>query len=156
MHPLILAVIAVHLQQPTLGCYRADRALGTSANSALVQGIRSPAGARIGEDSAGLPRLTTFRLLASGRVDRPEAVLRDLWQTASRWESASDTLHVALTTGTSGWDLRLVRDVEGRGVAYVGEAQYLTDVVVVGEGAGAWRPLSVPIRVHRESCPPPA
>jgi hypothetical protein len=135
------------------GCYRADRPLGTSAGSALGRGIPAPYGARIGEDSASLSSLTTFRLLPAGLVARPETFLHAQWARGSRWTSSGDSLDVTLSTGTSGWALRLAR-VEGTGdVVYKGAAQYLTDVIV--RDSAAWLPPRYLTQVRQERCVPP-
>lgn len=135
-------------------CYRADRALGTSAGSAEWRGVPGPVGRRIGEDSGSLGRLTTFRLLPGGRVDRPGVWGRDWWARGSRWERAGDTLRVTLSTATSGWALALRPAPGSADTAYVGVARYLTDVIVTD--SAAWRPPRVPVRVRREPCPPDA
>jgi hypothetical protein len=131
------------------GCYRADRALGTSAMSAFGRGVAGPVGLRTGEDSASLPRLRTFRLLEGGRVERPDADGPELWARGSRWEYVGDTLRITLSTLMSGWQLQLTR-VPGADGEYAGTARYLTDVVVK-DGPG---PLEVPVRVRREPCAP--
>jgi hypothetical protein len=133
------------------GCYRADRALGTSAASANGRAIPGEVGRRIGEDSAAMPRLATFRLLPDGRTARPGLLMADDWERGSLWSLDGDTLRVRLSTGMSGWALRLVRSPgEGDG-SYVGVARYLTDVVVVG-----WRAPEAVVSVRRERCIPPA
>ena len=135
------------------GCYRADRPLGTSAGSAVGRGVPGMVGRQIGEDSASLSTLTTFRLLPGGRVERPDAARHQRWRRASRWASSGDSLQVTLSTGASGWVLHLVRAAGGGDSAYVGTARYLTDVVVA---ASEWTPPQHPVRVTQEACAPPA
>jgi hypothetical protein len=148
MRHLLLALVVLHshpvapavIQVPEIpGCYRADRALGTSATSAFD----------IGEDSASLARLRTFRLLEGGRVERPDADGPEWWARGSRWEYVGDTLRITLSVLTSGWQLQLTRAAGADG-EYAGTARYLTDVVV-RDGPG---PLEVPVRVRRERCAP--
>lgn len=136
------------------GCYRADRALGTSAGSALGRGVPGLVGRQIGEDSATLTRLTTFRLLPDGRVERPGTAMHRWWAMGSRWASTGGTLQVTLSTRTSGWALQLVRASGGDDIVYVGTARYLTDVVVAD--TAAWKPPQLAVRVRREPCAPPA
>jgi len=135
-------------QQPDsiVGCYRANRPLGTAA---------SPTG------GPPAPGLDTFQLLPGGRVDRPHvgspagytqrmaANARASWQRGSEWTLTGDSLQVRLSTGLSGWDLRLVRVRPSTRDSFEGVAHYLTDVVVVD---GSWKPPVVPVRVQRESC----
>ena len=135
---------------PRVGCYRADRPLGTSASA---DGVPDSIGVRIGETGLGLRALAAFRLLEAGRVDRPGTVGREWWAIGSRWVAAGDTLNVRLSTRTSGWDLRLVSARGSGATVYVGEARYLTDVVVTD--SGRWRPPRVAVRVTREPCAPP-
>ena len=135
---------------PRVGCYRADRPLGTSASA---DGVPGAIGERIGEAGPLLRMLATFRLLESGRVDRPGTVMRDRWRGGSHWVAAHDTLNVRLSTRTSGWDLRLVPVSDGDTV-YIGEARYLSDVIVTDTGPSAWRPARVTVRVTREPCAP--
>jgi hypothetical protein len=137
---------------PHVGCYRADRPLGTSASA---DGVPGPIGDRIGEPGPGLRPLATFRLLEAGRVDRPGTVGREWWALGSRWVAAGDTLKVQLSTRTAGWDLRLVLERRSGATVYVGEARYLTDVVLADSGRGGWRPPRVAVRVTREPCAPP-
>lgn len=129
------------------GCYRADRSLGTSAST---DGVRGSIRARLGEADPALRTLATFRLLEEGRVDRPGAVMREWWARGSRWSVTGDTLNVRLSTGTSGWNLRLVPTPGAGDSVYVGNAGYLTDVIVKD-----WRPPEVSVRVTRELCAPP-
>lgn len=136
------------------GCYRADRALGTSAGSAIGRGVPGAVGRRIGEDSTSLPRLTTFRLLPNGRVARPDTAMGQSWEVGSTWASSGDTLHVTLSTATSGWALQLLRAPSGGDRLYVGTARYLTDVVVAD--TSGWTPPQYSVRVTREPCAPPA
>ena len=131
------------------GCYRADRPLGTSAGSAQFRGVPGFAGHYIGEDSASLSRLTSFRLLPGGRVERPEAVRPESWAQSSQWNSRGDSLRVRLSTGLSGWVLTL--GPADRNSTYVGTARYLTDVIVKDS---SWAPPVLPVHVRRESCAP--
>lgn len=153
---LLTAMCLAASAQPAPGqhCYRADRPLGTSAGSAVGRGVPGAVGRQIGEDSASLSTLTTFRLLPDGRVARPDAALQRAWTGSSKWASSGDTLHVTLSTGLSGWALRLVHDVGGGDSVYVGTARYLTDVIVAD--TAAWKPPQHPVRVRREPCAPPA
>ncbi|MBA2670266.1 MAG: hypothetical protein H0U67_07855 [Gemmatimonadetes bacterium] len=133
-------------EAPQAGCYRADRPLGASRSGPLAGADNPEAGA-----------LSRFRLLEDGQVDRPGTSGREWWAGRSRWEARGDDLHVRLSTGTSGWDLRLVRAEHAGGAEYVGEATYLTDVVVRDTaGSGGWQRLKVEVRVSRESCASPA
>jgi hypothetical protein len=136
---------------PPVGCYRADRPLGTSASA--TGGIPTPG-------------LDTFRLLDDGRVERPdvgrpsgftdamEQAAQRSWARGSHWHTAGDTLYVRLSTGLSGWDLTLVPAPAGADAAYSGVARYLTDVVVAD--SAAWQPPRVTVRVTRGACTPPA
>jgi hypothetical protein len=133
------------------GCYRADRPLGTSAASAYGREVPGDVGRRIGEDSVGLGRLTTFRLLPGGHVGRPGTAMSKWWALGSKWVAVGDTLRVTLSTRTSGWALWLVQAPAGGDSVYVGAARYLTDVVVKDT---AWHASEVAIRVRREHCPP--
>ena len=140
---------AVAQVDPPVGCYRADRPLGTAAS-----------------ETSEIPGLDTFRLLEEGRVERPdvgrvpgytdamERAAQRSWARVSRWHTMNDTLYVTLSTGLSGWDLKLVPAPDESDTAYVGTARYLTDVVVV-DPAG-WQPPKVAVRVMRESCTPRA
>lgn len=74
---------------------------------------------------------------------------RASWQRGSEWTLTGDSLQVRLSTGLSGWDLRLVRVRPSTRDSFEGVAHYLTDVVVVD---GSWKPPVVPVRVQRESC----
>ena len=130
-----------------MGCYRADRSLGTSASD---DGVAGPVVVRLGEAGPALRTLTTFRLLDEGGVDRPGTVMQKSWVHGSRWGVTRDTLNVRLFTGLSGWDLRLVPTPGAGDSVYVGVARYLTDAVVKD-----WRPPQVSIRVTRELCAPP-
>jgi hypothetical protein len=135
---------------PRVGCYRASRPLGTAAEP---------------HPERDAPGLETFRLLEGGRVERPQigrevgysagmaAAARAFWARGSRWAAAGDTLAVTLSTGTSGWALRL-QPATGGAEAYAGEAHYLTDVVV--RDTLAWRPRRAAVRVTRVACAPPA
>jgi hypothetical protein len=131
----------------SVGCYRADRPLGTSAGSVEFRGVPGVAGRYIGEDSASLPRLMSFRLLANGRVVRPDAVRPESWGQASRWMSRGDSLRVQLSTGLSGW-LLMITPVD-RDSGYVGTARYLSDVIVKD-----WTPPTFVVHVRREPCAP--
>lgn len=128
----------------TPGCYRADHPLGEDAGS-----IRRPV-------TPG--RLTTFRLLDGGRVDRPGIFGASSWAPRSRWERAGDTLRVRLSTGTAGWALRLVATPAGSDSLFAGEARYLSDAIVPDAKAGdtAWwrapQPVARVVRVWREPC----
>lgn len=128
------------------GCYRADRPLGTAASAS---GVPGPMGERIGESGEGLRTLQTFRLLDSGRVDRPGTVMQHWWALGSSWSVASDTLNVRLSTVTSGWHLRLIASHASDETIYQGDALYLTDVIVKG-----WEPPRVKVVVRRELCAP--
>lgn len=134
------------------GCYRADRPLGTSAGSVYGRVVAGEAGRRIGEDTVGLSRLTSFRLLAGGRVERPGTVMSEWWAIGSRWVAVGDTLRVTLSTRPSGWVLRLVRDAAGDDSNFIGVARYLSDVVV--RDTSAFRAPQVIVQVHRERCAP--
>lgn len=142
--------------QPAHGqrCYRADRPLGTSAGSAVGRGVPGAVGRQIGEDSASLSTLTTFRLLPDGRVARPDVAFQRVWTRSSKWASSGDTLHVTLSTGLSGWALLLVHAAGGGDSVYVGTARYLTDVIVAD--TAAWKPPQHPVHVRREPCARPA
>ena len=134
-----------------IGCYRADRPLGTAAS--VTGGFPTPG-------------LATFRLLPDGRLDRPgvgapegfteamAASARRTWAEASRWQMAGDTLRIRLSTWTSGWDVELVPALADTGRSYVGVARYLTDVVVTD--TAAWQPPSAAVRVWPEPCAQPA
>lgn len=141
--------VAIAQPDPRFGCYRADRPLGTAASA---EGVSGPIGERIGEAGLGLQAQATFQLLEGGRVERPATVLRRLWATDSRWVAARETLKVRLSTMTAGWSLTLVPEVSGSDTIYVGEARYMTDVIVA---SGDWRPPRVAVRVRREPCAPP-
>jgi hypothetical protein len=143
---------AVAQSGPLMGCYRADRPLGTAASAT-------------GWEST-TPGLETFRLLDGGRVERPgvgrppglpldvtEEALQRTWGRGSRWRAEGDTLYVTLSTRTSGWELKLVPAPDGPDTVYVGVARYLTDVVVAD--TAAWQPPRVMVRVERETCAPP-
>jgi hypothetical protein len=156
MHRLLPTLIAVltHSVMPALaqlpeplGCYRADRALGTSYNTAFGRGVPGPIGRQIGEDSVSLDGLRTFRIRERGRVDRPEAAVPQPWARGSRWLQAGDTLRIMLSTGLVGWQLYLTQRNERE---YQGIARYLTDVVV----KDGREPLQVPITVRRAPCAP--
>jgi hypothetical protein len=133
-----------------VGCYRADRPLGTSAGSALDRSVPGAVGHRIGKDSASLQALTTFRLLPAGRVERPHTSGHGWWARGSTWNSAGDTLHVTLSTMTSGWLPRVERGSGGGEGTYVGTARYLTDAIV--QDTLAWKPPQVAVRIWREAC----
>ena len=139
-------------QSAVPGCYRANRPLGTAASPG---GVASPVGEQIGEAGAALATLATFRLLKDGRLDRPGTVMDALWKSGSRWHLSGDTLIVRLSTGTSGWLLRLPLVRHAAKSVYVGEARYLTDVVTRDTGRTAWQPPRVPVRITREPCAPP-
>ena len=145
--------VPVHLPGPAgqqvdsvVGCYRANRALGPAA---------SPTG------GTPTPGLDTFQLLLGGRVERPHvgnpvgytdrmaAHARALWQRGSEWTVNGDSLHVRLSTGLTGWDLRLIRVRPPARDSFEGMAHYLTDVVVVD---GSWQPPVIAVRVQREIC----
>ena len=130
-----------------VGCYRANRPLGTAASE---DGVPGAVGTQIGERGDALLVLATFRLLKDGRINREGTVMQYWWARFSNWELARDTLHVTLSTGTSGWALQLQRSPSGGDSAFVGVARYLSDVVV--KDTTAWKPLRVPIRVRREVC----
>ena len=145
----VLAVpgaLAVAQSDPRVGCYRADRPLGTAASA---EGVRGPISELIGEAGPGLRTLATFRLLEAGGVDRPGTVGRKWWVRGSRWAIAHDTLNIILSTRTSGWDLRLLAAKEGGDSLYEGKAQYLTDVIVRDTAANSWRPSRVAVRVRQ-------
>jgi hypothetical protein len=139
------ATAAVQPPDSVTGCYRASRPLGTAA---------SPTG------GTPTPGLDTFQLLPEGRVDRPHvgtpvgwtdrmaANARESWRRGSRWTATPDSLHVRLSTGLAGWELRLAR-VTGDPFQFEGMGHYLTDVVVVD---GSWKPPVVAVRVRREPC----
>jgi hypothetical protein len=139
------AMSAMQPSDSMTGCYRANRPLGTAA---------SPTG---GTPTTGLD---TFQLLPGGRVDRPHVGTpvgwtermatnaRELWRRGSIWTATPDSLHVRLSTGLAGWDLRLAR-VAGDPLRFEGMAHYLTDVVVVD---GSWKPPVVGVRLRREPC----
>lgn len=137
------------LSPDPVGCYRVDRPLGSSAGSAKGRGVPGLAGKSIGEDGASLPRLTGFRLLAGGRVERPEAAHAERWAGASSWRVAGDSLRVRLTTGFSGWVIDL-RIASGDSILR-GSARYTTDVAVKDPG---WQPALVAIAVRRVACAP--
>jgi hypothetical protein len=63
---------------------------------------------------------------------------------------AGDTLAVRRSTGTAGWDLRLIAAPGAADGLFVGEGLYLTDVVV--RDTLVWRPPRVAVRAKRESC----
>ena len=130
-----------------IGCYRADRPLGTAAS---IDGVPGTVGREIGEQGEALKILATFRLLAGGAVDRPGTFGRSSWQRGSRWTVTRDTLLVTLSTRTSGWALHLVRASAVSDSLYVGNARYLSDVVV--KDTSAWKPPVVTVRVRREIC----
>jgi hypothetical protein len=145
---LMVAIASVSLhdvastQQPPLeGCYRADRVL-SSAATGVPRMIT-------GDSAVSEHAYSRFELRSEGRVDRPGTYERNAWSRASHWQLDEGTLHVRLSTGHSGWDLRVVPDTTGDG-SYVGEAEYLTDVVVVD---GAWEAPRVKVRLTREHCP---
>lgn len=129
-----------------VGCYRANRPLGSAA---------SPTG------GMPTPGLDTFKLVPGGRVERPHvgtpagytermaASQRASWQRGSDWIVTGDSLHVRLSDGFSGWNLRLVREGPPTRESFEGVAHYLTDVVVVDS---TWRPPVVAVRVQRENC----
>lgn len=136
---LVMITPPLHSAAGVEGCYRADRPLAESA-------------------SGGVPAAAAFRLLSGGRVARyPVRVMGSGWERASGWTQHGDTLVVRLSTGLSGWELRLLpapTERDGTGdVAWVGPARYLTDVVV--RDGTQWRPPRVLVRVRRESCPSP-
>jgi hypothetical protein len=131
-----------------VGCYRADRPLGSSASP---DGVRGPIGEQIGEAGPALNAMATFRLLAGGRVDRPGTKTRHLWLHASRWREFRDTLQVELSTMATGWVLTLLPVSPGSDSLFAGEARYLTDVITSEHD----KPLRVPVRVRREPCAPP-
>ena len=133
-------------------CYRADRPLGTSAGSAVGRGVPGVVGREIGEDSASLSRLTTFRLLPGGRVGRPDAARHQRGEGNSGWVASGDSLEVTLSTGTSGCALQLARTANDSDGIYVGTARYLTDVRVA---RSEWAPPQHPVIVTREPCVPP-
>jgi hypothetical protein len=145
-------ICALAQQTAMLGCYRANRPLGTTASA---DGVPGPFGERIGEAGPALAKLATFRLLENGRVDRPGTEMVVWWQSGSRWYLRGDTLIVRLSTGTSGWQLQLLLDSHAADSAYVGEGRYLTDVITRDTSRGAWRPPHEPIRVTRERCASP-
>jgi hypothetical protein len=73
---------------------------------------------------------------------------RESWRRGSSWTATFDSLHIRLSTGLAGWDLRLAR-VTADPSHFEGMARYLTDVVVVD---GSWEPPVVAVRVQREPC----
>jgi hypothetical protein len=129
-----------------VGCYRASRPLGSAA---------SPTG------GMPTPGLDTFKLVPDGLVERPHvgtpagysegmaASHRASWQRGSGWTVTGDSLHVRLSNGFSGWNIRLVRERPPNQETFKGIAHYLSDVVVVD---GDWRPPAVAVRVQRENC----
>ncbi len=145
---LVPTVTALAQADPRVGCYRANRPLGTSASA---EGVVGPHGERIGEAGAALQTLAMFQLLADGRVDRPGTVLQQHWLRGSRWTGTSDTMSVRLSTGTSGWQLTLLPTHVASDTVYIGEARYLTDAVVKD-----WQPPRVRVSVRRELCARPA
>ena len=76
------------------------------------------------------------------------------WADGSKWVAIGDSLHLTLSTMSSGWVLRLVHAPANWESTYAGVARYLTEVVAVD--AFAWHPPQVAVRVRRERCPPPA
>ncbi|MEP6831861.1 MAG: hypothetical protein ABJB74_00645 [Gemmatimonas sp.] len=151
--PSALQAAPAHAMQQTsiIGCYRADRPLGTAASA---DGVPGAIGREIGEQGDALLALATFQLLANGRVDRRGTVAQSWWARGSHWELARDTLHVTLSTRTSGWALHLRRSPAAGDSVYVGVAHYLSDVVV--KDTTAWKPPRVLVRVRRETCANPA
>ena len=144
--------ICARAQSAVRGCYRASRPLGTAASA---DGVPGAIGEQIGEAGPALAKLATFRLLEEGRVERPGTAMEAWWKSGSRWTLNGDTLIVRLSTGTSGWQLQLVLDRRAGDSAYIGEARYITDVVIRDTSRTAWHPPRVPVRVNREPCAPP-
>jgi hypothetical protein len=159
-HPLAAVVLAVLLGSDNAiigaqasqraGCYRANRPLGSSP---LLTGIPDPIGERLGETGSGLKVLETFRLLDSGRVDRPGTVMRGSWAAGSRWRTKGDSVLIELTTLALGWHLSLLPVARGDSV-FAGQAEFVSDVVVVGPGSNRYQPFRVTVLVAREQCPP--
>lgn len=126
-----------------MGCYRADRILGTAARA---------------ESGLASHGFTTFHLLPGGAVARPQVPTgseRRMWAAGSAWTLRADTLEVRLSTGLSGWVLLLEAHSDDRDTTFAGMARYITDVVVRDTSVWNTGALRIPVRVTRETCAAP-